>query len=35
MTPDLVWWFCVPIPLGILAVWGVVLFLRNWRNVRW
>jgi hypothetical protein len=35
MNQQLLWLLCVPIPLGILAVWGVLVLWRNWDRVRW
>jgi len=32
---NIVWWVCVPLPLSILAIWGVILVARNWRQIRW
>ena len=35
MNQYAVWMVCVPLPLSILALWGMVLVARNWRSIRW
>lgn len=33
--PLLLWSICVPVPLTILAVWGLLTLYRGWNDLRW
>jgi len=33
--PLILWWLCVPLPLGILAAWGAIVAWKHRREIKW